>query len=178
MIKISLKKTIEEVEIPSFGSELSSGFDVKAMRILKVFKGDTEVIGERFEKIQKAFEEKGSIKLRAFERVLFDTGLQIADIEHKIADTMIELQVRSRSGIALKQGLIVANQPGTIDEDYRGTIGVILMNSTPFLSEIKKGERIAQIVPGYVPAYKIDFTEEVTETERGNKGFGSSGKKE
>ena len=177
MIKISLKKTIEEVEIPSFGSELSSGFDVKAMRILKVFKGDTEVIGERFEKIQKAFEEKGSIKLRAFERVLFDTGLQVADIEHKIADTMIELQVRSRSGIALKQGLIVANQPGTIDEDYRGTIGVILMNSTPFLSEIKKGERIAQIVPGYVPAYKIDFTEEVTETERGNKGFGSSGKK-
>lgn len=177
MIKISLKKTIEEVEIPSFGSELSSGFDVKAMRILKVFKGDTEVIGEKFEKIQKAFEEKGSIKLRAFERVLFDTGLQVADIKHKIADTMIELQVRSRSGIALKQGLIVANQPGTIDEDYRGTIGVILMNSTPFLSEIKKGERIAQIVPGYVPAYKIDFTEEVTETERGNKGFGSSGKK-
>lgn len=177
MIKISLKKTIEEVEIPSFGSELSSGFDVKAMRILKVFKGDTEVIGEKFEKIQKAFEEKGSIKLRAFERVLFDTGLQVADIEHKIADTMIELQVRSRSGIALKQGLIVANQPGTIDEDYRGTIGVILMNSTPFLSEIKKGERIAQIVPGYVPAYRIDFTEEVTETERGNKGFGSSGKK-
>ena len=177
MIKISLKKTIEEVEIPSFGSELSSGFDVKAMRILKVFKGDTEVIGERFEKIQKAFEEKGSIKLRAFERVLFDTGLQVADIEHKIADTMIELQVRSRSGIALKQGLIVANQPGTIDEDYRGPIGVILMNSTPFLSEIKKGERIAQIVPGYVPAYRIDFTEEVTETERGNKGFGSSGKK-
>ena len=177
MIKISLKKTIEEVEIPSFGSELSSGFDVKAMRILKVFKGDTEVIGEKFEKIQKAFEEKGSIKLRAFERVLFDTGLQVADIEHKIADTMIELQVRSRSGIALKQGLIVANQPGTIDEDYRGTIGVILMNSTPFLSEIKKGERIAQIVPGYVPAYKIGFTEEITETERGNKGFGSSGKK-
>ena len=177
MIKISLKKTIEEVEIPSFGSELSSGFDVKAMKILKVFKGDTEVIGERFEKIQKAFEEKGSIKLRAFERVLFDTGLQIADIEHKIADTMIELQVRSRSGLALKQGLIVANQPGTIDEDYRGTIGIILMNSTPFLSEIKKGERIAQIVPGYVPAYKIGFTEEVTETERGNKGFGSSGKK-
>ena len=177
MIKISLKKTIEEVEIPSFGSELSSGFDVKAMRILKVFKGDTEVIGEKFEKIQKAFEEKGSIKLRAFERVLFDTGLQVADIEHKISDTMIELQVRSRSGIALKQGLIVDNQPGTIDEDYRGTIGVILMNSTPFLSEIKKGERIAQIVPGYVPAYKIDFTEEVTETERGNKGFGSSGKK-
>lgn len=177
MIKISLKKTIEEVEIPSFGSELSSGFDVKAMRILKVFKGDTEVIGEKFEKIQKAFEEKGSIKLRAFERVLFDTGLQVADIEHKIADTMIELQVRSRSGIALKQGLIVANQPGTIDEDYRGTIGVILMNSTPFLSEIKKGERIAQIVPGYVPAYKIGFTAEVTETERGNKGFGSSGKK-
>ena len=177
MIKISLKKTIEEVEIPSFGSELSSGFDVKAMRILKVFKGDTEVVGERFEKIQKAFEEKGSIKLRAFERVLFDTGLQVADIEHKIADTMIELQVRSRSGMALKQGLIVANQPGTIDEDYRGTIGVILMNSTPFLSEIKKGERIAQIVPGYVPAYKISFTEEVTETERGSKGFGSSGKK-
>lgn len=177
MIKISLKKTIEEVEIPSFGSELSSGFDVKAMRILKVFKGDTEVIGERFEKIQKAFEEKGSIKLRAFERVLFDTGLQVADIEHRIADTMIELQVRSRSGIALKQGLIVANQPGTIDEDYRGPIGVILMNSTPFLSEIKKGERIAQIVPGYVPAYKIGFTAEVTETERGNKGFGSSGKK-
>lgn len=177
MIKISLKKTIEEVEIPSFGSELSSGFDVKAMRILKVFKGDTEVIGERFEKIQKAFEEKGSIKLRAFERVLFDTGLQVADIEHRIADTMIELQVRSRSGIALKQGLIVANQPGTIDEDYRGTIGVILMNSTPFLSEIKKGERIAQIVPGYVPAYRIGFTEEVAETERGNKGFGSSGKK-
>ena len=86
-----------------------------------------------------------------------------------------EVQVRPRSGLALKHGITCLNTPGTIDEDYRGEVKVILANlgSEPF--EVRRGERIAQLVPA--PVLKADFheVEELSETSRGAGGFGSTG---
>ena len=87
-----------------------------------------------------------------------------------------EVQVRPRSGLAIKQGVTVLNTPGTIDADYRGEVKVILINlgSDPFT--VKRGDRIAQLVPAAVAA-DVDFKEsaEVSETERGAGGFGHTG---
>jgi dUTP pyrophosphatase len=86
-----------------------------------------------------------------------------------------EVQVRPRSGLALKHGITCLNTPGTIDEDYRGEVKVILANlgSHPF--EVRRGERIAQLVPA--PVLKANFREvaELSETGRGAGGFGSTG---
>jgi dUTP pyrophosphatase len=87
-----------------------------------------------------------------------------------------EVQVRPRSGLALKHGITCLNTPGTIDHDYRGEVKVILANlgSEPF--EVRRGERIAQLVPA--PVTKADFVEveALTETVRGAGGFGSTGR--
>ncbi len=87
-----------------------------------------------------------------------------------------EVQVRPRSGLALKHGITCLNTPGTIDEDYRGEVKVILANlgSEPF--EVRRGERIAQLVPA--PVQKAEFAEitELDETNRGGGGFGSTGR--
>jgi dUTP pyrophosphatase len=86
-----------------------------------------------------------------------------------------EVQVRPRSGLALKHGITCLNTPGTIDEDYRGEVKVILANlgTEPF--EVRRGERIAQLVPA--PVLKAQFREvaELSETGRGAGGFGSTG---
>jgi dUTP pyrophosphatase len=87
-----------------------------------------------------------------------------------------EVQVRSRSGLAAKYGVFVLNSPGTIDADYRGEVKVILMNlgDEPFV--VRRGDRIAQIVPMLVPA-QLAFTENasISETQRGGGGFGHTG---
>lgn len=88
-----------------------------------------------------------------------------------------EGQVRSKSGIALKNGVFVLNSPGTVDENYRGEIGVILYNlNTNKAFEIKKGQKIAQYVIANVEYVDtIEITEELSTTDRGEGGFGSSG---
>ena len=103
------------------------------------------------------------------ERHAVATGFAIA-IPHGF-----EVQVRPRSGLALKHGITCLNTPGTIDEDYRGEVKVILANlgSEPF--EVRRGERIAQLVPA--PVLRAGFREldELSETSRGAGGFGSTG---
>jgi dUTP pyrophosphatase len=88
-----------------------------------------------------------------------------------------EAQIRSRSGIASKKGVFVMNAPGTIDADYRGEIGVILLNSSCEDFQIKKGDRIAQMV--FAPVSIVDFEEVAEEslstTSRGSGGFGHTG---
>lgn len=162
----------EGVEIPKYQSEGASGVDVTANSIIAIYKGNTEITGERLEKIQKSFEERGYINLRGFERVLFGTGLTLADINPEV-----EIQVRSRSGLALKRGLLVANSPGTVDSDYRSEIGIIILNSTPYLNKVEKGERIAQLVPSLVCREGFGRTTEVIPTKRMTGGFGSTGTK-
>ena len=87
-----------------------------------------------------------------------------------------EVQVRPRSGLAIKHGITCLNTPGTIDSDYRGEIKVILINLGQEPFEIRRGERIAQMIPA--PVLRADFVEahELSETERGSGGFGSTGR--
>jgi len=111
-----------------------------------------------------------TIVIRKNSRELIPTGLKMR------IPSGYEGQIRPRSGLALKQGITVLNSPGTIDSDYRGPIGVVLYNTTSSDVEIKHGDRIAQIV--FARAYQPDFKEGKVDndTERGEGGFGSTGK--
>jgi len=86
-----------------------------------------------------------------------------------------EVQVRSRSGLALKNQVIVLNSPGTIDSDYRGPMGVILANFGKDVFYVNKGDRVAQLVINKVETFPYEEVEELDETERGVGGFGSTG---
>ena len=87
-----------------------------------------------------------------------------------------EVQVRPRSGLALKQGITCLNTPGTIDEDYRGEVKVILANLGDRPFEIVRGERIAQLVPAPVQRARFREAEDLDSTARGSGGFGSTGR--
>lgn len=87
-----------------------------------------------------------------------------------------EAQVRPRSGLALKHGITVLNAPGTVDADYRGEVGVILINLGQTAFTIEDGERIAQLVVAPYTQVEWEQTETLTETDRGSGGFGSTGK--
>lgn len=110
------------------------------------------------------------ITLRPLERCLVPTGLFIA------LPQGYEAQVRPRSGLALKKGITVLNTPGTIDADYRGEIGVILVNLSAEDFVINDGERIAQMVVARHETVEWDAVETLDETERGAGGFGHTGK--
>lgn len=105
------------------------------------------------------------------ERQLIKTGIFIA------LPAGWEAQIRSRSGLAYKNGVIVLNSPGTIDADYRGEIGVILYNTSHQAFEIKPGERIAQMVIAKHEQPEFIAVEVLDETERGEGGFGHTGTK-
>lgn len=109
--------------------------------------------------------------LKPLERALIKTGLYIE------LPLGYEAQVRPRSGLALKKGITVLNSPGTVDADYRGEIGVILVNlsSEPFI--IEHGERIAQLVIAKHERAEWNEVDTLSETQRGAGGFGSTGVK-
>ena len=86
-----------------------------------------------------------------------------------------EIQVRPRSGLALKHGITVPNTPGTIDSDYRGELKIIMINHGDDPFPIRRGERIAQLVPAAVIQARWEEVAELCETERGSGGFGSTG---
>lgn len=107
--------------------------------------------------------------LKPGERVLIPTGIAIA-LPHGL-----EAQVRPRSGLALRHGLTVLNSPGTIDADYRGEIGVILINHGENTFTIQRGLRIAQLVIQKVPPIRWKVVDTLSETKRGAGGFGHTG---
>lgn len=119
--------------------------------------------------IRAFIEEK--LTLSPGERKLIKTGLFLEIPEG------YEAQVRPRSGLALKNGITVLNSLGTIDADYRGEIGVILINHSSENFEINSGDRIAQLIFAKVEQAVWFETESLNETERGQGGFGSTGKK-
>ncbi len=86
-----------------------------------------------------------------------------------------EIQVRPRSGLAFKHGISVPNTPGTIDSDYRGELKILLINHGAESFAIRRGERIAQLVPAAVTLATFDEVDELCETDRGHGGFGSTG---
>ena len=113
---------------------------------------------------------KEPIQLESLERCLVKTGLFLE------LPAGVEAQVRPRSGLALKKGITVLNSPGTIDADYRGEVGVILINLSKDKFSIEPGDRIAQLV--FAKHEQADFHEVdmLSETDRGEGGFGSTGK--
>ena len=110
------------------------------------------------------------VKLAPLERALIPTGLHIA------LPYNWEAQVRPRSGLAIKQGLTCLNTPGTIDADYRGEIKVILINLSNEIQVIHDGDRIAQIVFQQVEKMEWQLVENLETTQRGDGGFGHTGK--
>lgn len=110
-----------------------------------------------------------AITLKPLERAIVKTGLFIA------LPVGFEAQVRPRSGLAAKKGITVLNSPGTVDADYRGEIGVILVNLSNDDFVINDGERIAQLIIAKHERVNWQEVEILSETERGSGGFGSTG---
>ena len=108
--------------------------------------------------------------LRPFNRILVPTGIYLE------IPCGYECQIRTRSGMAIKQGISVLNSPGTIDAGYRGEVKVILKNHCFHNWDIKKGDRIAQMVFAPVTVAEFEEVEELSDSERGDCGFGSTGK--
>lgn len=138
-------------ELPEYKTSQSSGMDLRA------------------------FLPDGPVTLQTLERKIIPTGLYL-EIEPGF-----EGQIRPRSGCAMKQGLTVINAPGTIDSDYRGEIGVPIVNLSAIPQTIDNGERIAQIVfakyEKVEEMIEVGAVEYLTDTERGAGGFGHTGKK-
>ncbi|MFA5559303.1 MAG: dUTP diphosphatase [Methanofastidiosum sp.] len=148
--------------LPKYESEYASGMDLRAWRYalpVDIKNGvDWEI-------------DDNGIRLFPQERVLIKTGLHIELPEN------VEAQIRPRSGLALKYGITVLNTPGTVDSDYRGDIGVILINLGNESFVIKKGDRVAQIVFNKVEKFDLQVVDKLSETIRGEDGFNSTGVK-
>ncbi len=113
----------------------------------------------------------GPVILKPLERKLIPTGLFVE------IPAGFEAQIRPRSGLALKKGITVLNTPGTIDADYRGEIGIILINLSNEDFVIENGERICQMIIAAHETVEWNLVEKLEETERGEGGFGHTGKK-
>lgn len=140
---------------------------------VKILKTDKELPTPKY-----AHEGDAGMDLYSAEELVLKPG------EHRLVQTGIkivvppgyEMQVRPRSGLSLKHGISVVNAPGTIDTQYRGPVGVILINHGKEDFEIKKGERIAQMVLNKFESFDFEEVEDLDETTRGEGGFGSTGK--
>lgn len=167
-------KKIYNNKPPVYASKKASGFDLRAVSFDNSY--------DQFGAIHNAEERKSglptsveSYTLYSKRRILVKTGIKI-NIQ---SDKLTELQIRSRSGLTLKSGLIVLNGIGTIDQDYTGEIGVILYNAGVLHQDIEIGDRIAQGV--FNPLFQAFFEEitieefDLNTTERGSNGFGSTG---
>lgn len=111
------------------------------------------------------------VTLQPMQRSLIPTGVFVEIPQG------YELQLRPRSGIALESGITVLNSPGTIDSDYRGELLVLLINLSNVPYTVNNGQRIAQIVLAPVCHAEFELTDRLSETERGEKGYGSTGMK-
>ena len=144
-------------------------------------KVEVKVVREKGVELPK-YETKGSagmdvranikepITLKSLERILIPTGLRVAIPEG------YEIQVRPRSGLAIKHGITMLNTPGTVDSDYRGELKVIVVNLSNEAYTIEPNERIGQFVLNKIEQIEFVEVEELQSTERGEGGFGHTGK--
>ena len=116
------------------------------------------------------FTDRGSQELAPGARGLIPTGLHLAIPEG------YEVQVRPRSGLALRHGITLPNSPGTIDSDYRGPLGIIVLNAGTDTFTLHHGDRIAQMIVAPVVQAHFVSKDQLTETDRGAGGFGSTGR--
>ena len=147
------------------------------VRIARVEGADTDVALPCYETagaagadIRANLADRGVVILQPGARVLVATGLRLEIPEG------YEVQIRPRSGLALKHGITLANAPGTIDSDYRGPLGVILLNAGSEAYEVKHGERIAQMIVAPVVQADFQLMDSLAESMRGAGGFGSTGR--
>lgn len=154
MEKLKVKIVCEKPErVPKYATELSAGFDLYA---------DSVILGQNT--------DPTGFQIQPNSRILIGTGVFIELPKGKALD------IRTRSGTALKQGVFVLNSPGTVDADYRGEVGVILHNTTSETVQFKFGERIAQgVIIDYYQA-EFEVVTELSDTVRGTGGFGHTGK--
>lgn len=149
-------------KLPSYETLLASGMDVrssfKQVEDISVKEGAVNL------------DSHGNLAIQPFSRIMVPTGLYMA------IEKGWEVQVRSRSGISLKRGLIVVQGVGTIDADYRGECKVCLANISKDVQYIQQGERIAQFVVAPSIQAELVLVEKLSETDRGAGGFGSTGK--
>lgn len=159
MYTVKVKLDDSDIQLPKYETKMASGLDVRAWKYSLPL--DLETVLD--------FLPKGFV-LNPHERMLIKTGIHVELPQNK------EVQVRPRSGLALKHGITLANAIGTVDEDYRGDIGVILLNtsSKPFV--IKKGDRIGQLVLMSVDKFDWQIVDKLSDSERGIGGFGSTNK--
>ena len=128
-----------------------------------------ETLGSAGMDLRAAIPQGETLTLEAGARTLVETGLTMA------LPIGFEAQIRPRSGLAIKHGITCLNTPGTIDSDYRGEIKVILINLGQDPFEIKRGDRIAQMVIAPVVQASLHEVEKLSQTDRGQGGFGSTG---
>ena len=146
-VKVKVNKTNPNATLPSYATAGAAGMDVCAC--LPAY-------------APKVF--------RPGERGLVPTGLAFA-LPHGY-----EMQIRPRSGLALKSGISVINSPGTLDQDYRGELGILLINHSQDESvTIRHGDRIAQLIVQAIPRVELEDVVSLDETDRGAGGFGSTG---
>ena len=145
IIQLKQSEAAADLPLPTYQTDLSAGVDLQAAL------------------------PEGALELLPQQRAAVTTGLFIAMPEG------IEAQIRPRSGLALKMGLTVANAPGTIDSDYRGEIKVLLINLGMEAVAIDHGMRIAQMVFSPVLRATFQLTDQLSNTSRGDGGFGSTG---
>ncbi len=145
MSVVKIKRLRAGVALPRYESDGAAGMDLRA------------------------FVKSGSFELQVLERRLVPTGLALE------IPPGYEIQIRPRSGLALKHGVSMVNAPGTIDSDYRGEIGVILINMGNAPYTVQHGARIAQMVLAPVTRCTWQEVEELATSDRGANGFGSTG---
>lgn len=149
MKMINIKRTDENAKIPTYGSEFAAGADLYAV----------------------VHNEEKKIEILPGETAFIDTGIAM-----EILDGYVGL-VYARSGLSCKQGLAPANKVGLIDSDYRGNIMVALYNQSNETRIVSEGDRIAQIIIQPVEQFGFNEKENLNDTERGEGGFGSTGKR-
>ena len=145
---INIKKTDENAKIPTYGSEFAAGADLYAI----------------------IHNEENKIEILPGETAFIDTGIVM-----EIPNGYVGL-IYARSGLSCKQGLAPANKVGVIDSDYRGNIMVALYNQSNETRIVSEGDRIAQIIIQPIEQFGFMVKENLSNTVRGNGGFGSSGK--
>jgi dUTP pyrophosphatase len=160
---LKVKKILPDTILPTRAHPTDSGYDLYACRFEKIY-----FVSEEAEDTND-MTAQDEIQLLPGSRALVHSGISAT------VGAGYEIQIRPRSGLALKQGLTVLNTPGTIDEGYRGPICVIVINQSGVPQVIKKGDRIAQMVVCPVTLSDIEVVNDLDSTARDANGFGSSG---
>jgi dUTP pyrophosphatase len=152
--KIKIQLINENAKMPTKATSGSSGYDLYSPDDFSIIPKETH----RF------------LRQEGENRVLIPLGFKLS------IPKGYEVQIRPRSGLALKYGVTVLNSPGTIDSDYRGEVGVILVNHSAEIYEIKRGDRIAQMVIAKLPNLELEEVDDLDLTYRADGGYGHSGR--